>query len=447
MQRTKLVNLIILLTSLWLIVLATACSSEPVTPTIIVASPVPVSSGTEEATAPPAGKSSQVQAVEEIADMVAQRTPVPTATPGPVEQLVEEMTKESGLAGQRFLGISTKDWIDLGVSILFVLVGVLLGFYLLFGLLRWAVGRTKTQFDDRFLDTIETELKWLVVIILTRVAVLRLDLWGDEVRVLLEDLFFLLSTVFLTIIAFRLVTYASKWYRGYQVPKENRKAMGPIVEMAKRVGYLSVTVIAFSISVSHFGINITWPSAVILIAVVVIAIAARAAINDAISGFLILMDQPFRTGDDIYLKELETWGRVMGIGIRITRIRPLDNREVTIPNSLIGESQVVNYSYPDPSFRIGTELRIAYGTDPSQLREVVEGAVRGVEGVLPDKPVDVYFRAFGDSAREVGVQWWIDDVNHQDRVLDQVNAAIERALDEAGIDMPFQTYNLNLKEQ
>jgi hypothetical protein len=66
---------------------------------------------------------------EEIVDTVAQRTPVPTATPGPVERLVEEMAEESGLAGQSFLGLSTKDWIDLGLSSLLV-VGILLGFYL-----------------------------------------------------------------------------------------------------------------------------------------------------------------------------------------------------------------------------------------------------------------------------------------------------------------------------
>ena len=47
-------------------------------------------------------------------------------------------------------------------------------------------------------------------------------------------------------------------------------------------------------------------------------------------------------------------------------------------------------------------------------------------------------------ARQVQVQWWIDDVNHQDRVLNQVNAAFERALDKAGIEIPFRTYDLNL---
>ena len=444
MQRRSVVKLIALLTILCLIMLATACSSEPPTPSTMAGSPVPTSSGTEQPTTPPAGSSSQIQAVEGLATMVAQRTPVPTPTPGPVGLLVEEMAIESGLAGQRFLGIWTKDWIDLGVSLLFALVGILLGVYLLFGMARWAVRRTKTRFDDDFLECIGGELRWLVVVILTRLAVLRLNLWGDGVRILLEDLFFLLSFVLLYIIALRLVAFAAEWYQDHRVPEANRKRLAPIAELLKRLGYLLVSVFALSIALSYFGINITGLSAVVVLVVVVIAVAAKAAIDDAISGLLILIDRPFRVGDDIFLKELNTWGKVMAIGIRITRIRPLDNREVTIPNSLIGQSQVVNYSYPDPSFRIRTDISVAFGTDSARLQDVVEGAVREVEGVLPDKPVDVIFRAFGDSGRQVRVQWWIDDVNHQDRVLNRVNAAIEQALDEAGIKMPFQTYDLNL---
>ena len=119
MQRRSVVKLITLLAILCLIMLATACSSEPPTPSTMAGSPVPTSSGTEQTTTPPAGSGSQIQAVEGLATMVAQRTPVPTPTPGPVGLLVEEMAIESGLAGQRFLGIWTKDWIDLGVSLLF----------------------------------------------------------------------------------------------------------------------------------------------------------------------------------------------------------------------------------------------------------------------------------------------------------------------------------------
>ena len=447
MQRRNVVKLNTIVTMLLLIMLATACSSVPPTPTVTVAPPVPTSNGSEETTTPSAEKPSQIKAVEEIVDTVAQRTPVPTATPGPVGEMIGEFTSQVGLAEQSFLGLTAVTWINVGASILFALLGILLGIYLLFGLLKWIARRTKTQFDDRSLETVGRELRWLMAIVIIRMAFLRLEFWDDGSRLLLEDLFFLLSLVMLYIISLRLVAFAAEWYRETRVPDENRKALNPLIEMFERLGFLFVSVAAASIALSHFGINITLLSAVLLFVVVVVAVGARAAINDAVSGFLILIDRPFSVGDDIYLKELETWGRVTNIGIRITSIRPPDNREVTIPNSLIGQSQVINYTYPDPSFRIRTEIGVAFGTDSGQLQRVVEGAVRGVEGVLPERPVDVIFLAFGESARQVRVRWWIDDVNHQDRVLNRVNAAIEQALAEAGIEIPFQTYALNLKTE
>ena len=104
---------------------------------------------------------------------------------------MEEIAVESGLTWKSFLGLTTIDWINLGVSVLFVIIGSLLAIPLLFGFLNWAVGRTRTQFDDDFLATIGQELRWFVVIILARFAVLRLDIWVDRLRILLNDLFFL----------------------------------------------------------------------------------------------------------------------------------------------------------------------------------------------------------------------------------------------------------------
>ena len=78
--------------------------------------------------------------------------------------------------------------------------------------------------------------------------------------------------------------------------------------------------------------------------------------SDAINGFLILMDEPFRIGDRIEIRDLDTWGDVVDIGLRTTRILTLDNRMVILPNSKIGKSQIVNYSFPDPKYRVQTTI-------------------------------------------------------------------------------------------
>ena len=100
---------------------------------------------------------------------------------------------------------------------------------------------------------------------------------------------------------------------------------------------------------------------------------------------------------------------------------------------------------PDSRFRAQTDIGVAYGTDPEEMRRVIEQAVRGVEGVLPDKPVEIFYLKFGESARLVRVRWWIETYRHEKPMLDKVNTALELALDGAGIELPFNTYDLNLK--
>ena len=94
-----------------------------------------------------------------------------------------------------------------------------------------------------------------------------------------------------------------------------------------------------------------------------------------------------------------------------------------------------------------TDIGVAYGTDFDRMRQVIKDAVRGVEGVLADKPVDVLYLEFGDTARLIRVRWWIDDFEHRRTMQDRVNAALEIALDKAGIDLPFDTYSLKVEMQ
>jgi small-conductance mechanosensitive channel len=195
---------------------------------------------------------------------------------------------------------------------------------------------------------------------------------------------------------------------------------------------------------AHFGVDTNTFLLALLITLLILSLAARDIITDALSGFIIMADQPFREGDRLHIQDMDTWGDVLDVGTRTTRIRLVDNRELIVPNSKISKSQIVNYNYPDTRYRLKTIVDIAYGTDFERVRKTAEEAVRGVEGVLDDEPVDVLFIAFGDSARKVRVRWWI--ANFQDKwyALDKVNAALETAFDNANIDMPLDTFDLRV---
>ncbi len=215
--------------------------------------------------------------------------------------------------------------------------------------------------------------------------------------------------------------------------------------VVKRVIQILLLIGYVSIFLSYFGIDITAFAAALGIGGLAISLAAQDTLADAIAGFLILIDQPFRVGDRIEISGLGTWGDVVDIGTRSTRIRTLDNRLVIVPNSAIAKDQVVNYTYPDPRYRVQIEVGIDYDSDLKLAREAAIHAVKNVEGVLLDKPIDALFVDFGESTITFRIRWWINSYVDTRRMFDKVNEALLQGFNEAGIKMPNMTYDLNLK--
>jgi MscS family membrane protein len=377
-----------------------------------------------------------------VADVVASRTPVPTPTPGPVTNQIDELAAATGLAGRMFLGQPVEQWMNLVVSGILALVGYLVTVILLSTLLRRFVRRTATQFDDAFLDTVGRELREMVLVLVARYALLRLEFWSAGVRTAIDDVSFVLLVLLIVATSLKLIRFASNWYQDKLEAGRDSERLDTMLALAERAGYALAIVIGLTILLSHFGINVTALSAILVVAGAAIVLGGRAVISDTISGFIILVDQPFRVGDVVEIEELNKFGDVMHIGARTTRIQTRDDRSVIIPNSAIATSQVINYTYPDRYYRVQREIGVAYGSDFDQVRRVTEAAVHGVEGVLPDKPVDAHFHDFGDSSRLMRVRWWIDDMHAEKRIIDGVNEALEVAYDKAGIDMPLTTQSV-----
>jgi small-conductance mechanosensitive channel len=206
-----------------------------------------------------------------------------------------------------------------------------------------------------------------------------------------------------------------------------------------------VVLVGLMVILDHIGFNISALLTAIGIGGLALSLAAQDTIANMISGVILLIDQPFRTGDRIEIQELNTWGDVVSIGLRSTRIRTLDNRLVIVPNSSISNNQVVNYTFPDPRYRIQTEIGVAYGTDLRQVRQVITAALQGVEGVIPDLPVDILFMEFGDSAMILRVRWWIESYIDARRSTDRVNETVYQALEQAGIELPNPMMTVELK--
>jgi small-conductance mechanosensitive channel len=364
---------------------------------------------------------------------------------GPVSQWVSDLAAQYGWDQIFFLGLSVEDWINLALSILFFVLIYITGKWLINRGLREVLKRASIEAGEEFLKIIKPQVNWLVITLASQLSLARLTFLSHGLRVLLSQVFFFSYLTVITVILWKAVDFGSKALLRRGRTEEDVTRLRPIYMVARRLVEALLIVAYFSITLSYLGIDITAFAAALGIGGLAISLAAQDTLADAIAGFLILIDQPFRVGDRIEISGLGTWGDVVEIGTRSTRIRTRDNRLVIVPNSAIAKDQVVNYTYPDPRYRVQIELGIDYDSDLKLARQTAIDVVRQVEGVLPDKPVDALFVDFGDSTITFRIRWWIDSYIDTRRMFDKVNEALLNGFNEANINMPNITYDLNLK--
>jgi small-conductance mechanosensitive channel len=331
------------------------------------------------------------------------------------------------------------------LSILVVLVVAVLGSRVVYWVLQRVIEGKLLRIDDTLLHTVRPLIGWWLGAIGFQVALLWVDIQNEAARELFGDLVFLLYLGVGTLSAWRLVDYAIDLYVDRFAPQADDAALERVVPLVRRIARAVLLVSSVTIALGRLNADFSFILAALGVAGLALSLALRDTIADIIAGFTILVDQPFRIGDRIEIQGVGTWGDVVQIGLRTTDIRTRDNRMVTVPNSTIGKNQVVNYTYPDPRYRIQTHVEIAYGTDIERARRVLVEAVRDVEGVLPDKPVDALYIEMGPSAMVFRVRWWIESYEDTRPMFDRVHTALKQALDEAGIESPFPTQTWDLR--
>lgn len=364
---------------------------------------------------------------------------------GPITRWVADLAAKYGWRQVSFLSLTLEDWINFALSVLIFVLIYLSGRWLVNRGLREVFERASIETGADFLVAVRTPINWLMIIVALQISLARLAFLGHGLRVFLNQVFFIAYLTIITIFVWKTALFASEVILKRGRTEQEITRLRPIYLVARRVIEFLLLIVYFSIFLSYFGIDITAFAAALGIGGLALSLAAQDTLSDAIAGFLILLDQPFRVGDRIEIAGLGTWGDVVQIGTRSTRIRTRDNRLVIVPNSAIAKDQIVNYTYPDPRYRVQIDLGLDSDTDLKVARQVAIDAVRQVQGVLPDKPVDALFVDFGDSSITFRVRWWIHSYVDTRRMFDKVNEALLEGFTKANINIPNLTYDVHLK--
>lgn len=215
-----------------------------------------------------------------------------------------------------------------------------------------------------------------------------------------------------------------------------------LIQITVRSLYRSVVIIVGLVLVlSKLGINVTAAVAGIGVLSIAIGFAAQQTIANIFSGFGIFVDRLYLAGD--WVKIADNYGEVISISLRTTKIRTLDNTFVSVPNSLVTSSPVINYS-EEGTLRITAHVHIPYNEHVEVAREALVEAVRKMKGVLKKPEPSVVVSKLGEYGVELLVRIWVDKPGFEQKYFFSLTELCKEALDGVGITIPYPHHNIHI---
>ncbi len=310
-------------------------------------------------------------------------------------------------------------------------------------IIKRLTNKTETNIDNYLIDAIHSPLFHTVVLIGLGIASLLLDLprgvQGALISIL-KSLIILYWAGFLLKLARILLTEFS------QHPDRFGFLRTQTLPLFLNLAMISIVGAAVYLIFAAWHVDMTAWLASAGIVGIAIGFAAKDTLANLFSGVFILADTPYKIGDYIVLDGGER-GEITHIGIRSTRLLTRDDVEVTVPNSIMGNSKIINESGgPHTKYRIRVKVGVAYGSDIDRVDEVLMEVANQNASVCNFPEPRVRFRNFGGSSLDFELLCWVDKPVLRGATLHQLNSAVYKAFIRENIEIPYSKHDLYIKE-
>ena len=168
--------------------------------------------------------------------------------------------------------------------------------------------------------------------------------------------------------------------------------------------------------------------------------------SNLFSGIVLLLDKSIKPGDVIEVGG--TYGWVSSLGARYVSVETRDGTEFLIPNEDIITHQVLNWSHKSDRVRLKLPVRVPHDADLDQVLALLKEAAGIPERVLRAPPPNPLIMAFGESAIELELRFWIDDAqNGVQNIKSDVLYQIWRLFQQEGIHIPYPKRALYMQDR
>ena len=298
--------------------------------------------------------------------------------------------------------------------------------------------KTKTDIDDKIFKAVKEPLKFLFIIGGIYFFFYFLEIKGEVLNhiirgLLIFDLFWALFNV--------INVFEDKVYHVIGKYGRASREMASFIIKILKILIVSLAVIAL---LQEFGINVTGFLASLGLGGLAFALAAKDTAANIFGGIAILTDNIFKIGEWVKIGSVE--GTVEDIGMRTTKIRAFDKRLIIVPNSIIANSSVENFSRRNKR-RIVMRIGLVYNTSIETIKKVVEEIREMLYNhpeIAKDESLLIYFDEYEDSSLSIFCYFFTNTAEWKEylRIREDINLKIKEIIEKYPTDFAFPSNSI-----
>ena len=245
--------------------------------------------------------------------------------------------------------------------------------------------------------------------------------------------------IVLLFVSFKVINFFGRKIEKSAEKKNADKTIMKTLAYSFKLGLKIVVAICL---VGYVGIDTSGLAALVTSLGVCIGLAVNGALSNLAGGVLLILTRPFRIDD--YIEAQGYAGTVVDIRITNTKLLTPDNKVVYIPNGVLANGNIVNYSEMDRR-RVDFSFSIGYGDDYEKAKEIVKNICMEHELVLKDPVPFVRVKEYGTSSINIATRVWVKSGDYWTVYFD-VTERVKTAFDENEIKIPFNQLDVHIKK-
>lgn len=263
-----------------------------------------------------------------------------------------------------------------------------------------------------------------------------------------EKVFFAVIIILLAHPAKEFLTIALKYLENNIASKTDTKVDNIVFELLIKFSGAIIYATAIILSLDVLGVNVMPFIAGAGVAGIAVGFAAKDTLSNLIAGVLLILDRPFEIGDRIEVwsapSGTATWGDVIDIGLRATKIRTTDNLIIVIPNNEIMKRDIVNYTLISSKIRVRIDIGVAYNADIRKAKAIILEVADSLDWILKEPPPKVMVRNFGESSVGLQLRVWIENARKRMDTISNITDRVKERFDEEGVEIPYPKRDITI---